>query len=317
MTMDREEAALSTGDAAPAQALTCRVCGGPAQRVSQVVGRFSGRTFFLAHCESCRFTFIENPWLDYEAIYSEDYYNGRGADPLVDYVSEADDPVRALRRHEWEGIVERINALRPVDSTTTWLDYGCGAGGLVEFLRARGVTGAVGFEQGWALPRLVERGTPVITGDLEQYRGQFDVVTAIEVVEHALDPVDELRRIGSLLKPGGLLFLTTGNAEPYRGRIAKWRYVLPEVHLSYFEPATLALALEKAGLRPEFAGWGPGWSRIIRFKILKQIGRRRVSPLEAVVPWPIVTRVVDRLLKVTAQPVGWAPDGLSRPGTPG
>jgi SAM-dependent methyltransferase len=301
------EPAAAVSDDGAQDALVCRVCGTPGRRAGEIVGKYSGRRFELVHCAACGFSFIANPWLDYDAIYSEEYYNGRGADPLVNYVEEAEQPERSLRRYEWEGILDRIRALAVVDGATSWLDYGCGVGGLVAFLRAHGVPRAMGFEQGWAVPRLVDRGIPVVGADhLEEHAGSFDVLTAIEVIEHARDPVDELRRMRDLLKPGGLLFLTTGNAEPFRDRIAAWRYVLPEVHLSYFEPRSLGLALQKAGFLPTFPGWGPGWSRIIRFKILKQLGRHRVSAIDAAVPWGIVTRFVDWRLKVTAQPVGWA-----------
>ena len=137
--------------------------------------------------------------------------------------------------------------------------------------------------------------------------GAFDVVTAIEVIEHVPDPVAELRRMAALLRPGGLLFLTTGNAAPYRDKLAEWRYVTPEIHVSFFEPRTLHVALERAGLQPADGGFGPGWTEIIRFKLLKNLKRRSVSPLERVVPWPLVARALDARLKISAHPVGWAP----------
>ena len=61
--------------------------------------------------------------------------------------------------------------------------------------------------------------------DFDCAQGSFDVVTAIEVIEHVLDPVAELRRIRALLRPGGLLFLTTGNAKPYSKRLLTWGYL--------------------------------------------------------------------------------------------
>ena len=74
------------------------------------------------------------------------------------------------------------------------------------------------------------------------------MVTAIEVMEHVIEPMVTLPRIAALLRSGGLLFLTTGNAEPFRGRLAKWSYVKPDIHVGFFEPGTLATALRGAGL---------------------------------------------------------------------
>ena len=51
--------------------------------------------------------------------------------------------------------------------------------------------------------------------DLRTHESTFDVMTANEVIEHMVDPLlSMLSRIHRLLRPGGWLFLTTGNAEP-------------------------------------------------------------------------------------------------------
>ena len=81
----------------------------------------------------------------------------------------------------------------------------------------------------------------------------------------------------ALLRPGGLLFLTTGNAAAHRGALADWSYVIPEIHVSFFEPRTLARAMAAAGFRPQATGFGPGHSDIIRFKVLKNLRVRTRS----------------------------------------
>jgi SAM-dependent methyltransferase len=244
--------------------------------------------------------------LDYAAIYDENYYLGRGADPLVDYVEEVEHPETTIRRYEWRGVLARVASLVPVNASTQWLDFGCGMGGLVSYLRALGFHGARGFEHGWCIERLRAGNVPIITSDeLEKNAGVFDVITAIEVIEHTVDPVAELRQLRALLKPGGLLFLTTGNARPHRQHLERWGYIVPEVHVSFFEPSTLALAMRSAGFEPAFPGFGPGWTDIIRFKILKNLRRRSTSLLEAAVPWAPVTRIIDRRMGISCHPVAW------------
>jgi cyclopropane fatty-acyl-phospholipid synthase-like methyltransferase len=264
--------------------------------------------FRVLRCGSCGFAFVSDPWVDFDLIYSEQYYAGQGADPLVDYVYEREHPTETIRNYEWRGVLERVGSLVALQPGTTWLDYGCGTGGLVRFLGEHGFADVWGTEQGASLERLRETDLRVLdSADLDNAaQGSFDVITAIEVVEHMVDPIPELRRMRALLRPGGLLFVTTGNARPHAHNLLKWSYLRPEIHISLFEPDTLALAMQRAGFESFFPGYGPGWTNIIRFKVLKNLRRRAVGGWERLLPWPLVARVVDRRLRVSAHPVGWA-----------
>jgi SAM-dependent methyltransferase len=273
-------------------------------------GMVRGRTipgpYRLLRCDGCGFAAVAHP-PDPALVYTDDYYRGAGADPLVDYAFEASAPERTIRRYEWRGIAARVEALAPIGPATRWLDAGCGTGGLVAYLREHVGCDAVGQEEGWALERLRLTGIPVVDRDaLSALRGTFDVVTAIEVIEHVPDPIPFLEGLRDLLRPGGLLFLTTGNAAPHRDDLAGWNYVTPEIHVSFFEPRTLERALIAAGFRPESPGFGPGHADIIRFKVLKNLGVRSRSAWERVLPWPLIARVVDRRHGVSAHPVGYA-----------
>ena len=136
-------------------------------------------------------------------------------------------------------------------------------------------------------------------------------MTAIEVVEHVLDPVEVFARMASLLRPGGLLFLTTGNARPYRGRLASWQYVRPEIHVSFYEPETLEVCMRKAGLEPAAAGYRAGFTDVIRSKILRTVGVERQNVLERCAPWSLLARVADRRFGVTHQPIARRPQHVA------
>jgi SAM-dependent methyltransferase len=285
----------------------CPVCGAGTTPLGEWPSTFSGRVYRLRRCPACAFSFVENPWTDFATIYSPAYYDGRGADPHVDYRFEFERPGDTVRQYEWRGLARMVGALVPVTASTRWLDYGCGHGGFVRHLRGAGVPGAFGYDTGSMAATARDAGLPVLTdAALDEAAGSFDIVTMIEVIEHVPDPVALLRRVRTLLRPGGLLVLTTGNAAPYRGRMRAWSYVLPDVHVSFFEPATLARALDLAGFRPELRGWLPGVADVIRFKVLKAVRVRRAALWERAVPWSLVSRVVDWRLGVSAHPVGWA-----------
>jgi cyclopropane fatty-acyl-phospholipid synthase-like methyltransferase len=192
-----------------------------------------------------------------------------------------------------------------VTSSTRWLDFGAGSSGLVRYLRTHGVDAAIGYEPSTDAPRVEGAASiPLDRDSLADLRGAFDVVTAIEVIEHVERPVDELRLIAELLAPRGVLLLTTTNARPYVDKLASWRYIIPEIHISFFTPETLSTAMEMAGLTAERPGFVDGWTDIIRYKALKNAGIRHTSLIERVLPWPLLSRLIDKRFGLAAQPVG-------------
>lgn len=98
------------------------------------------------------------------------------------------------------------------------LDVGCGGGLLAEPLARLGAM-VTGID---AAPELIEvarthaeaRGLEIDyrAATLEQVEGQFDLVTAMEVIEHVAEPRAFVEAIARRLAPGGLAILSTPNA---------------------------------------------------------------------------------------------------------
>ena len=126
------------------------------------------------------------------------------------------------------------------------------------------------------------------------------------MLEHVDNPLAVLGHIRALLKPGGLFFFTTGNAEVRRGHLLSWDYFVPEIHISLYEPGTLARALTAAGLQPEFHGFLPGFVDIIRFKALKNLRITKSAWWQDWLPWPLLARLLEARLRLSAHPVGRA-----------
>jgi SAM-dependent methyltransferase len=283
----------------------CPVCSNPTVFVGAQKGVLDQRDFYLRTCLSCRYSYVENYRDDYSLIYDEKYYKGCGADPLVDYIHELQNPEETIRQYEWRGVFQVFMHHFPKGGR--WLDFGCGAGGLVKYAISQGID-AIGAEDGWASDQGRRAGVPILHIDeLEKFGGQFDFISAIEVIEHIPNPLQSFKLIRSLLKTGGVFFLTTGNARPWRNKLLKWSYTnCPDVHVSFLEPKTLSLCLEKSGFRPEKNHFEYGFEDIIKFKILKNIGIKSRSNLVDMIPWGVITKVADAKYGVSKHPCGIA-----------
>ena len=287
------------------ETVPCKLCGSTAVPLGIKGGRLSKRDFHLHGCLTCQFAFVSDPWTDYESIYSEDYYRGLGADPYIDYVYESQHALTTIRNYEWQGILANVQALTNVGPATRWLDFGCGQGGLLKYCQGRVEANYCGFEEGWVGPEASRLGLSIIRhSEFLAHEDPFDIITAIEVFEHIESPMQVFGLLRRLLKPGGLLFYTTGNPVPHWNRFLDWEYVYPEIHVSYFSPVAMDRVLTQSGFRTRAAGDLPGYSDIIRYKVLKRLGVKNRHPWEAVLPWALISRGIDTKLRITGYPVG-------------
>lgn len=139
------------------------------------------------------------------------------------------------------------------------IDVGCSRGHFVAAAAARGFK-AEGVEPAPQIAAAArEAGLVVHSGLLEDLQlpdASFDAVTLFEVLEHLKEPIALVRECARILKPGGILCVTTGNAASWTVACigARWDYFHIEQdagHVSFFNPASLALLAQRGGFRPE------------------------------------------------------------------
>ena len=105
---------------------------------------------------------------------------------------------------------------RPLEGKTA-LDVGCGAGLLAEPLARLGakVTAIDAAPEVIAVAKAHAAGQGLAIdyrhSAVEDLDGRFDLVTAMEVIEHVADPRAFLASLAARLAPGGLLILSTPN----------------------------------------------------------------------------------------------------------
>jgi 2-polyprenyl-3-methyl-5-hydroxy-6-metoxy-1,4-benzoquinol methylase len=145
------------------------------------------------------------------------------------------------------------------------LEVGCGRGGTLAWLkatgRARWVVGIELFADAAAVART--KLDELHEGDVDQHidilaPGSFDLILCLDVLEHLVDPWATLRRLQSLLRPGGQLIASLPNIRHHSVVLpllltGKWRYetagIMDRTHLRFFSRATAIDLLQQAGLQ--------------------------------------------------------------------
>jgi 2-polyprenyl-3-methyl-5-hydroxy-6-metoxy-1,4-benzoquinol methylase len=218
----------------------CALCGAGA-----LDRRFEKEGVPYFRCRSCAFELampepnpnLSNRLEDFEPVY-------------LDYLSETAEDRRNLEAvHAW---LEAVHPLRGA----RLLDLGAGSGKFVRFLRERGVD-ARGLEPSEALFAHFLRDSPAFDNEtVESFAARspgasFDVITALDVLEHVLAPRSFLEAASSLLRPGGLLAISTPDVASLPARLLgrRWHYY-NRYHLSYFSRATLDRLARDCSLEP-------------------------------------------------------------------
>jgi SAM-dependent methyltransferase len=155
------------------------------------------------------------------------------------------------------------------------LDVGCATGALLAALRDKGWE-PQGVEISEAQARYGEsrHGLPIFAGTLEDARfpsSSFELVHASHLIEHLNDPASFLDEVARVLAPGGLLALTTPNADGFQARLlgARWRSAIYD-HLYLFSLRTLRALLESKGFElKRKVSWG-GWAAGLRPAFIKK-----------------------------------------------
>jgi 2-polyprenyl-3-methyl-5-hydroxy-6-metoxy-1,4-benzoquinol methylase/predicted RNA-binding Zn-ribbon protein involved in translation (DUF1610 family) len=79
-------------------------------------------------------------------------------------------------------------------------------------------------------------------------RGEVDVVTSFEVLEHLFSPRDFVARCASVLEPGGLIVITCPNVQGFDVQVLREVSATVDAeHVNYLHPDSLAMVLEEAG----------------------------------------------------------------------
>jgi SAM-dependent methyltransferase len=174
-----------------------------------------------------------------------------------------------------------LNYLEHVRQNRRVLDVGCATGEFLVAAKARGwqVYGVEPSPIGAAVAERIP-GSTIHVGTLDTAPwpdAYFDAVALFEVIEHLQSPRAYIEKIARLVRPGGMLALSTPNIHSLAYRLLgrEWNAVGPNDHLYYFSPRTLERLLNSCGFTIHYIGTvatsEETWKRWLRLNPLQKL----------------------------------------------
>lgn len=227
----------------------CRVCGsvstlnlGPLPKQTHFAGRLLEQNLpdsFLYECVDC-LLLTRHPVLSipqYNSLYeqaSADVWSGSSA---------------ALR---YDQMIVRSFILKRNINNCKILDVGCYTAELLLSLPSSYIKYGVEMSQE-AASVATKEGIKIVSHDLYNIATteRFDVITAVDVIEHTHNPEAFIQKLMTLLEPHGQLILSTGNTDSWLWKILKnrfWYSKFPE-HISFIGDSWLDKFCEKSNFK--------------------------------------------------------------------
>lgn len=207
----------------------------------------------LYQCGNCNLIFV---WpipdrKDLKQLYGEEYFNlQKEKVEITGYRSYQD--IMPLLTPYFRKKLTRAGQL--LGKKGKLLDIGCALGLFLEIAKADGWD-VLGLDiSSYAVKEVRKRGIKAVNCDLfnaKLKKNSFDLVTIFQTIEHDSNPVRLLREIKRILKPGGVLIITTPNAKGLPSQLLgkRWHGWRRRSHLFWLDKNNLKLALDTVGLK--------------------------------------------------------------------
>jgi 2-polyprenyl-3-methyl-5-hydroxy-6-metoxy-1,4-benzoquinol methylase len=173
----------------------CNVCGHTASEpiergeVRSNVRKFASERFALWRCPQCKSIHARDE-VDLAHYYADYPFHKLGG-------KELDWMLRAMYRN----LLGRLQKAG-VTKESSVLDFGCGSGKFLSLLSEEGYSDIDGYDE------YSER-----YADRKALARSYDCVMAQDVIEHVPEPLDLVKTLHALTKPGGVIMIGTPNAD--------------------------------------------------------------------------------------------------------
>ena len=192
----------------------------------------------ISRCNNCSVSFSSTRFTD-EYLKSK-YYSKNYEEEIVGHTN-----YEKFSKMFFHSIVDKIKKEKKYGK---WLDIGCGRGYLLDIASKNhfdcyGVDIKDDFIDNKNINFYKK---DFLECDFQD--GQFDIITIVNLLDHIGCPKKFLKKINSLLKPGGVLFIHVPNEYYFDRRIFRnFTQYSPNVHLVNYSKKNISLILKKFG----------------------------------------------------------------------
>lgn len=221
----------------------CKAC-----LASNIVILFKKDNYYFKKCIKCGLIFVDPLPEEGEELK---LYNKSGK---AAYYEGADQEGILYANKLKLGFLKDLHAIN-FNSWQRILDIGCGGGFFLNAVREI-FDKLYGLEISSELAEFVKKKWDIDVHignilNIDFPKNYFDIITLYDVLEHMFHPDELLREIHRILKPGGVVVVSTPNVNGLSAKSMKdkWLFFTPPEHLYYFSPNSLRIFFEANGFR--------------------------------------------------------------------
>lgn len=207
----------------------------------------TGEVFSIQRCKTCELG-ITSPRPDQQKITQ--YYQ---SDKYISHTGGKKNITDTLYRVARNFMMRwKLKTIQDYQATGKLLDYGCGTGEFLAFMKENGWT-ISGIEPSSTARIKAEKNidTTVFETIGNLPHEEYDVITLWHVAEHLHQLEDTIARLKQHLKTGGVFLIAVPNYQSPDGEFYKSNWAGFDVprHLWHFTKKSIAILLEKNGMR--------------------------------------------------------------------
>jgi 2-polyprenyl-3-methyl-5-hydroxy-6-metoxy-1,4-benzoquinol methylase len=226
--------------------IVCDSCSSDKRKIVIKINDFN-----VVECINCGLRYVNPQPTEefFKMYYSEKYYDGSYDDGYKDYLGDEGE-----FSNEWNERIDELEKLCEINNLERKvLEIGCGPGLFLKLIAERGWKSTGVEYSDWAAKYAKnDLGLEVTSGnifDLNAESNSFDFVVMWDTIEHLRNPRETLSEIHRILKPKGILQLTTGQVADLHEILSPGysMWYVPPAHLFFYSNRSMKYLLESIG----------------------------------------------------------------------